>query len=141
MGVLLSLLFVCGFVNTRWVNTINIILKKKPGRNKIHMTQIIGKVSVEFNTIMKYYSKLAVHNCEKSSPSNGQWGGKNYRSPIDTAMIKLLAYESTRMNKDTMVIMNYDVTADFERMYHGYVNMFDARKKLTVRYTSACQRQ
>ena len=54
-------------------------------------------------------------------------------------MIKMLGYESARMNKDMMIIMNYDATADFDQMYRKYGNMLDAKKKrLTGRYTSAC---
>ena len=44
-------------------------------------------------------------------------------------MIKLLAYESARMYKDTMVIVNYDATTYFDRMYPEYGNMLDAKKK------------
>jgi hypothetical protein len=34
------------------------------------------------------------------------------------------------MNKDAMVILNVDATADFDRKYHHYGNMFDTKKKL-----------
>jgi hypothetical protein len=94
------------------------------------MIRIIGKMSAEFNTMMKHYSKLAAQNYEKSSPSDEHWGGRNHRSSTDAAMIKLLGYESARMNKDTMIIVNYDATADFDRMYHEYGNMLDAKKKV-----------
>ena len=58
MSVLLSLLFVYRFMNTRWVIMIDVILRKKTGRNEIHMIQLIGKMSAEFNTIMKHWSSL-----------------------------------------------------------------------------------
>ena len=45
-------------------------------------------------------------------------------------MIKMLGYESVRMNKDTMIIMNYDATTDFDRMYHKSGNMLDAKKNV-----------
>ena len=45
-------------------------------------------------------------------------------------MIKMLGYESMRMNKDTMIIMNHDATADFDQMYHEYGNMLDAKKNV-----------
>ena len=53
-------------------------------------------------------------------------------------MIKLLDYESARVNKDTMIIMNYDTTEYFDRMYHEYGNILDTKKKLTERYANAC---
>jgi hypothetical protein len=62
MSVLLSLPFVYGFVNTRWVNMTNFKLRKKPGSNEIHMIQIIGNISAAFNTMMKHYNKLAAQN-------------------------------------------------------------------------------
>ena len=66
----MSLPVVYGFVNTRWVHMTDFILReKKPGRNEIHMIRIIGRMSVEFNTMMKDYSKLAAHNYEKSNPN------------------------------------------------------------------------
>ena len=102
---------------------IDVILRKKTGRNEIHMIQLIGKMSAEFNTIMKHYSKLAAQDYEKSSPSNKQWGGRNHRSSINTADIKLLGYKSALTNKDTMITMNYDTTIEFDRMYHEYGNM------------------
>jgi hypothetical protein len=33
------------------------------------------------------------------------------------------------MYKDTIVIVNYEATADFDRMYPEYGNMLDAKKK------------
>ena len=72
MSVLLSLPFMYGFINTKWVNVTNFILRKKSGPNKIHMIQIIRKMDAECNTMMKHYSKLAAHNYERSSPSDEQ---------------------------------------------------------------------
>ena len=45
-------------------------------------------------------------------------------------MIKLLDYESARVNKDMMIIINYDTTAYFDRMYHGYGNILDTKKNI-----------
>ena len=41
MSVLLSLPFVCGFVNTKWVNMTDFIQRKQPGRDETHLIQII----------------------------------------------------------------------------------------------------
>ena len=45
-------------------------------------------------------------------------------------MVKLLGYKSTHMNKYTMFTVNYNATADFDRMYHGYRNMLDTKKNI-----------
>jgi hypothetical protein len=34
------------------------------------------------------------------------------------------------MNKDTLIMLNFDATADFESIYNGYRNMLDAKKKI-----------
>ena len=70
MSILLSIPFVYGFVNIGWVNMADLVLRRKSGRIEIHMIQINGKLGAEFNTMMKYYSKLVSHNYEKSNPSN-----------------------------------------------------------------------
>ena len=36
----------------------------------------VGKMSVEFNTMMKHYSKLIAYNCKKIGPSYNQWEEK-----------------------------------------------------------------
>ena len=59
MSVLLGFPFVYRFANTKWVNVTNFILREKPGWNKIHLIQIIRKMSADFNTMVKHYSKLA----------------------------------------------------------------------------------
>jgi hypothetical protein len=51
---LVSLPFIHGFANTRWMNMINVMLKKKPGVRNIHMLRIIGLVCPEFNTALSY---------------------------------------------------------------------------------------
>jgi len=58
--------------------------------------------------MMNHYTKLAAKNYERSNTSDEQWGGRNHRSSTDAAMIKLLGYESARVNKDTLILMNYD---------------------------------
>jgi hypothetical protein len=52
---LVSLPFIYGFANTRWINMINVMLEKKPGVQNIHMLQIIGLVCPEFNTTLSYF--------------------------------------------------------------------------------------
>ena len=69
-NVLLSLLFVYGLVNTKWVNMTDFIPRNKTGRDKIQLIQIVGKMSAEFNTMMKHYGKLAAKNYEHSNPIN-----------------------------------------------------------------------
>ena len=96
------------------------------------MIQIINNMSAKFNTMMKHYSKLVTENYEKSNQNDEQWGRQNHRSSTDAAMVKLVACKSACTNKDTMVIMNYDATVDFERMVPTFRNMLDSKKKVNL---------
>ena len=49
LGVLLSLPFTYGFVNTHWTHMTDFMIEKKPGVWQIHTLRIIGKVAAEFN--------------------------------------------------------------------------------------------
>ena len=45
-------------------------------------------------------------------------------------MIKLLAYKSARTNRDTMIMLSFYATADFDRMYHRYHKMLNTKNKI-----------
>ena len=127
-SILLSLSFVYNLVNTNWINVVDFILQKKPGKDKIHLIWVIGKLSAEINTMMKHYSKTSAQRYKKSSPCNKQQCGRNNILSTDTVVIKMVAYTSARMKKNTMVILKFIAAADFNRMYHRYVNMLDVKK-------------
>jgi hypothetical protein len=50
LSILISLPFIYGFANTRWMNMIDVMLEKKPGVRHIHMQRIIGLVCPESDT-------------------------------------------------------------------------------------------
>ena len=75
LSILVSLPFVYGFTNETWTHMIDFILRKKPGVNKVHTVQIIGKMSAMFNTCLKHFSRQTAQNCKLSNPSPEQWGG------------------------------------------------------------------
>ena len=45
-------------------------------------------------------------------------------------MIKFLAPESAWMNKDTNSMLIFNATVNFNRMYHEYGNMLNAKENL-----------
>ena len=70
---LVSLPFIYGFANTRWMNMIDVMLEKKPGVRNIHMLRIIGIVCPEFNTALSYFiGHLGQNNFEKTHPTDEQ---------------------------------------------------------------------
>ena len=119
LSVLLSLPFVYGFVNSRWTNMTDFMLEKKTGARQIHLLRIIGKVPAEFNTCLKFLiGKLTSANFEASDTSDEQHGFRPNCSAPDAMMLKLLTFECARMSKYTMGILQHDMTAHFDRMYH-----------------------
>ena len=55
--VMMSLPFVYGFVNKRWLKMIDVMLEKKKGMRHIHMLRIIGLLEADFNTALKIYAR------------------------------------------------------------------------------------
>jgi hypothetical protein len=72
---LVSLPFIYGFANTRWMNMIDVMLEKKPGVQNIHMLRIIGLVYPKFNTALSYFiGHLGQQNFKKTHPTEEQHG-------------------------------------------------------------------
>ena len=68
---------------------------KKEGGQADTSIQIIGKVTVEFNTCLKFLiGHKAMHNFEDSNPGDEQHGFHPMQSSIDAAFLKLLTFES-----------------------------------------------
>lgn len=118
LSVLFSLPFSYGFVNVHWTSMTDFMLEKKPGVRHIHTLRIIGKVAAEFNTCMKFLiGKKTRDNFEASEANEQQHGFRPHRSAIDAVMLKLLTFESARMQKCTLATIQHDMTAHFDRMY------------------------
>ncbi|KAL3762232.1 hypothetical protein ACHAWU_004770 [Discostella pseudostelligera] len=125
LSVLFSLPFSYGFANLHWTHMTDFMLEKKPGVRQIHTLRIIGKVAAEFNTCLKYFiGKRAMNNFEASHPRDEQHGFRPNRSPVDAAMLKLLTFESARMQKCTMGTIQHDMTAHFDRMYPAMTSVY-----------------
>jgi hypothetical protein len=71
LSILISLPFIYGFANTRWMNMIDVMVEKKPGVQHIHMLRIIGLVCPEFNTALSYFlGHKGQQNFENTSPTD-----------------------------------------------------------------------
>lgn len=118
LSVMFTLPFSYGFVNEYWTSITDFMLEKKPGVRQIHTLRIIGKVAAEFNTCLKYLiGKKARDNFEASAASDEQHGFRPNRSSIDAVWLKLLTFESARMQRCTMATIQHDMTAHFDRMH------------------------
>jgi hypothetical protein len=125
ISVLLSLPFVYGFVNDHWTTMVDFMLEKKPGVRQIHTLRIIGKVPAEFNTCLKFLiGKQARDNFEKTDTCDEQHGFRPHRSAQDAMMLKLLTFESARMQKCTIGSLQHDMTSHFDRMYPELTSIY-----------------
>ena len=68
--VMMSLPFVYGFVNRRWVKMIDVMLEKKRGIRHIHMLQIIGLLEADFNTALKIFARRLMQRSEEHGLSS-----------------------------------------------------------------------
>lgn len=128
MSILFSLPFLYGFANKHWTSMTDFMLEKKPGIRHIHTLRIIGKVAAEFNTCLKYLiGKKTRDNYEASSTSDDQHGFRPNRSSIDAVMLKLLTFESARMQRCTVATVQHDMTAHFDRMYPAMTSLYAAK--------------
>ncbi len=117
-SILISLPFIYGFANTRWMNMIDVMLEKKTGVLHIHMLRIIGLVCPEFNSALSYFiGHRGQQNFENTSPSDEQHGSRQHRQAIDAAMLKLLTMETARHSKRTIAMTQYDEKNCFDRIF------------------------
>lgn len=73
LSILVSLPFIYGFPNQKWLHMIDVMLEKKPGVCHIHRLRIIGLVSPAFNTMLKWHiGKQTYSNYEDSNPTDEQ---------------------------------------------------------------------
>jgi hypothetical protein len=130
-ALLVSLPFRYGFVNTYWTHMTDFMLEKKAGVRQIHQLRIIGKVAAEFNTCLKFYiGHKTMHNFENADPCEEQHGFWPLRSSIDAAILKLLTFESARMQRSTICSIQHDMSAHFDRMYPAMTNIYASRYKV-----------
>jgi hypothetical protein len=127
-SILISLPFIYGFANTRWMNMIDVMLEKKPGVQHIHMLRIIGLVCLEFNTALSYFIRhKGQQNFENTPPTDKQHGSCRHRQAIDAAMLKLITMETARHGRRTIAMTQYDEKNCFDRIFRQNSNIF-ARK-------------
>ncbi|KAL7553353.1 hypothetical protein ACHAWF_018682 [Thalassiosira exigua] len=123
--VMLSMPFLFGFVNPRWLNEIDVMLEKKKGVRWIHVLRIIGLLEADFNTALKYFFSCAMmQNAEANGLSDEQWGSRNNRTAIDAGFKKLLTYENARVMKSTMAEGSHDVRACYDMMAPSQSNVY-----------------
>ena len=51
---MISMPFMYGFVNDRWLREIDVMLEKNKGVRTIHLLWIIGLLEADFNTVLNF---------------------------------------------------------------------------------------
>ncbi len=137
-AILLSLPFTYGFANMHWTHMSDFMLEKKPGVRQIHTLRIIGKVAAEFNTCLKFFiGHQTMHNFEDSNPCDFQHGFRPHRSSVDAAMLKLLTFECSRMQRSTVGMIQRDMAAHFDRMYPEMTSIYGQKYNVDHRIMSS----
>ena len=125
MSIMISLPFTYGFVNTCWSKMTDFMIEKKPGLRQIHRLRIIGKVAAEFNTALSYLiGKQTSANYESCDPCGEQHGSRPNMGSADAAMLKVLTFESARMQRTDAAFMQHDCSAHFDRIYPENTSVF-----------------
>ncbi|KAL7524344.1 hypothetical protein ACHAXR_000536 [Thalassiosira sp. AJA248-18] len=62
---MISLPFIYGFANTRWLQETDVMLEKKKGVRKIHILRIIGLLEADFNTALKFFFSVGMQYAVK----------------------------------------------------------------------------
>ena len=52
---MISMPFMYGFVNDRWLREIDVMLEKNKGVRTIHLLWIIGLLEADFNTVLIFF--------------------------------------------------------------------------------------
>lgn len=126
--IMMSLPFMYGFVNQRWLHEVDVMLEKQKGIRMIHLLRIIGLLEADFNTALKFFfAKKMMQNAERIGLSDEQWGSRKNRSSIDAAMIKLLMFEAARVKKTTLAATYYDLVANYDRIRASISNLMAQR--------------
>jgi hypothetical protein len=116
--IMMSLPFMYGFPNNRWMKSIDVMLEKKQGVKKIHMLRIIALLEADFNTALKiFFARRLMDNAEQAGLNDEQWGSRRNRMALDPAMRKLMTFEYGRYMRATIAMFAADLTACFDRMY------------------------
>ena len=108
LSIMMSLTFMYGFDNKRWVTTIDVMIEKEKDIRKIHQL-IIGVLEADFNTALKILSvKKLMAQTEQNGLHNDQWGSKLNRASTDPALRKMMTFEYSRYVKATIAVFLLD---------------------------------
>jgi hypothetical protein len=137
LSIMMSLPFQHGFVCDQWMRSIDVMLEKKRGNQKIHMLRIIALLEADFNTALKvFFAKRLMDNAESAGLNDEQWGSRRNRMAHDPAMRNMMTFEfeyNGRYMKATMIAMfAADLTACFDRMFPALSNVVSGKFGMDV---------
>jgi hypothetical protein len=100
----------------------------EPGVRQIHTLCIIGKVAAKFNTILKdLIGKKTRDNFDNSMPCNKQHSFCPNCYSIDAALLKVLTFDCSHLQKCTEGSIQHDMTAHIDRMYPAMTSIYASR--------------
>ena len=113
-----------GYSYRRWQQVVSSMLWKEPGNFKIHRTRVIHIYEADYNLALSLKWREALFRAEKSGLMNeGQYGSRPRKSAYDPVLIEVLQAEVSRITRKSLVQMNFDATACYDRIVPSLANL------------------
>ncbi|KAI2501960.1 hypothetical protein MHU86_12513 [Fragilaria crotonensis] len=106
-----------GYSYKRWQTIANTILFKDPDNVRLHRTRVIHIYEADFNLALGIKWRIQMYQAEALAALNdGQYGSRPRRNATDPVFIEELQCEISRATRRSVVLINYDALACFDRM-------------------------
>ncbi|KAI2508519.1 hypothetical protein MHU86_5918 [Fragilaria crotonensis] len=106
-----------GYSYKRWQTIANTILFKDQDNVRLHRTRVIHIYEADFNLALGIKWRIQMYQAEALAALNdGQYGSRPRRNATDPVFIEELQCEISRATRRSVVLINYDALACFDRM-------------------------
>ena len=118
--LLLNILYQSGYSPSRWKNTLDILLHKKPDRTDLINLRSISLLEADFNLFYRYFGKWAMSKfIDFQYLAKEQYGSRKGHKAIDQALNKRLFINMTALQHTAFVPCYQDIIACFDRICHA----------------------
>ena len=116
-ALLSSLLWEMGYALDRWLNLLNVALKKLPGVRHILKLRTIHLLEADFNTGTKHIfaNRMMTHAQQLNQIPESQYAKQNSRA-MEGVMLKKLFFDIFRIYKIPAAALNLDARRCYDRL-------------------------
>ena len=113
--VLLNYALQFGYPYACWKRIVNTMLEKDPGQPKIHRLRVIHLYEADYNLILGVkWRKVLRHACTKGLLNDSCYAQPG-KEANDTAMVRKLEYEMSRITRKASIHFDNDATSCYDR--------------------------